>query len=45
MPATQPSSARICDHAKVRRMKEVKNGAMTQIIIRLRHLPALNAIA
>ena len=40
-----PSSARICRQAIVRRMKDVKNGAMTQIIMSPRHLPALKAMA
>ena len=43
--ATGPSSARIWRHAMVRRMNEVKNGAMTQISMTLRQRPALNAIA
>ena len=38
------SSARICRHAMVRRMNEVKNGATTQISMTLRQRPALNAM-
>ena len=45
MSATGPSSARIWRQAMVRRMNDVKNGAMTQIIITLRQRPALNAMA
>ena len=45
MLATGPSSARICRHATVRRMKEVKNGAMTAMSMMLRHRPTLKAIA
>ena len=46
MPTTEPSSARICFHAMVRRMKLVKNGAMTQHQHQVAATcPALNAIA
>ena len=41
---TTPSSARICRQAMVRRMNDVKNGAMTQISMSRASGPALKAI-
>ena len=45
MPVTGPESASTCRQAIVRRMNEVKNGAMTAISMRLRQRPARSAIA
>ncbi len=42
---TNPSSARISFHDRVRTRKLVKNGAMTSTSIRFFQRPALNAIA
>jgi hypothetical protein len=42
---TGPESASTCRQAIVRRMNEVKNGAITAISMRLRQRPAFSAIA
>ena len=45
MLVTGPESSSTCRQAIVRRMNEVKNGAITAISMRLRQRPAFNAIA